>query len=76
MSGEPGGPTIIREFGPSWELSKHLLIHFCFFNHTVCHYEVVYLIHEKHAEEVAAVNEKVQSNLSLYIFLLSFFLSL
>ncbi|CAI0401492.1 unnamed protein product [Linum tenue] len=24
------------------------------------HYEVVYLIHEKHAEEVDAVNEKVQ----------------
>ncbi|KAI4335019.1 hypothetical protein L6164_013706 [Bauhinia variegata] len=28
---------------------------------SVQHYEVVYLIHEKHAEEVAAVNEKVQT---------------
>ena len=26
------------------------------------HYEVVYLIHEKHAEEVALVNEKVQGD--------------
>lgn len=39
------------------------------FDHTVRHYEIVYLIHEKYAEEVAAVNEKVQSNPSIYIFI-------
>lgn len=31
---------------------------------TVRHYEVVYLVHEKHAEEVESVNEKVQGHLS------------
>lgn len=31
--------------------------------YAVRHYEVVYLIHEKHAEEVGSVNEKVQGDL-------------
>lgn len=29
----------------------------------VRHYEVVYLIHEKHAEEVESINEKVQGEI-------------
>ncbi|KAF2310310.1 hypothetical protein GH714_007692 [Hevea brasiliensis] len=33
------------------------------------HYEVVYLIHEKHAEEVGSVNEKVQEYLEAEFFL-------
>lgn len=42
-----------------------------FFACAVRHYEIMYLIHEKYEEEVAAVNEKVQGNLSqlAYIFL-------
>lgn len=41
-----------------------------FFAYSVRHYEIVYLIHEKHEEEVAAVNQKIQGNLSqsTYIF--------
>lgn len=31
------------------------------------HYEVVYLIHEKHEEEVGSVNEKVQGNTYFYL---------
>ena len=36
---------------------------------TVRHYEVVYLIHEKHEEEVESVNEKVQGDLCISILL-------
>lgn len=39
----------------------------CFFAYAVRHYEIVYLIHEQHEEEVAAVNEKIQGNLSQFI---------
>lgn len=46
----------------------------CFFACAVRHYEVVYLIHEKHEEEVAAVNEKVQGNPLLYMYI--FFLTI
>jgi hypothetical protein len=45
----------------------------CFFAFAVRHYEIVYLIHEDHEEEVAAVNEKVQGNLLQFAALRSFF---
>lgn len=43
------------------ELLKHPWI-ILSLDSTVRHYEVVYLIHEMHAEEVGSVNEKVQGD--------------
>lgn len=37
----------------------------------VRHYEVVYLIHEKHAEEVESVNEKVQGEQKSFLLFVS-----
>lgn len=37
-------------------------LHFTYAS-AVRHYEVVYLIHEKHAEEVESINEKVQGEI-------------
>ncbi|KAL2341632.1 hypothetical protein Fmac_009572 [Flemingia macrophylla] len=51
------------QISSEWVLHAEITLYLCAYMQ-LCkqlrHYEVVYLIHEKHADEVAAVNEKVQ----------------
>lgn len=62
VSSQIGFPSIVEE-----DLCANILWFFVCFIFAVRHYEVVYLIHEKHAEEVGSVNEKVQGNTYFYL---------